>query len=130
MSRVRLAQPSLGSFGAIGRVRLAQRSLPVLDDCKGSFLLFSGEAGGLFRQRDLWPFGYYPTGLIGCRSRTLTLEDRAALRADLGQSQSGSSSLSPRAYRAQGTTAEVAVSEILPITSVRAPRYFARRSLK
>jgi hypothetical protein len=28
-------------------------SLPVLDDCKGSFLLFSGEAGGLFRQRDL-----------------------------------------------------------------------------
>ena len=69
-------------------------------------------------------------GLIGCRSGTLTLEDRVALRADLGQSQSGNSSLSPRAYRAQGTTAELAVSEILPSTSVRAPRYFAGRSLK
>ena len=69
-------------------------------------------------------------GLIGCRSGTLTLEDRVALRADLGQSQSGNSSLSPRAYRAENTTAELAVSEILPITSVRAPRYFAGRSLE
>src|SRR5215831_7799580 len=59
-----------------------------------------------------------------------TLEERVALRADLGQSQSGSSSLSPRAYRAQSTTAELAVSEIGPITSVRAPRYFAGRSRK
>ena len=25
---------------------------PVLDDCKGSFLLFSGDAGGLFRQHE------------------------------------------------------------------------------
>ena len=57
-----------------------------------------------------------------------TLEDRVALRADPGQSQSGSSSLSPRAYRARSTTAELAVSEILPITSVRAPRNYAGRS--
>jgi hypothetical protein len=55
--------------------------------------------------------------------------DRDSLRADLGQSQSGSSSLSPRAYRGEPTTAELAVSEILPITSVRAPRYCGRRSL-
>ena len=56
------------------------------------------------------------------------LGDRVSLRADLGQSQSGNSSLSPRAYRARSTIAELAVSEILPITSVRAPRYFAGRS--
>jgi hypothetical protein len=56
--------------------------------------------------------------------------DRHSLRADLGQSHSGSSSLSPQAYRAQRTIAELAVLEILPITSVRAPRYFAGRSLK
>ena len=60
----------------------------------------------------------------------LTLGDRVPLRADLGQSQSGSSSLSPQAYRVENTTAELAVSEILPITSVHAPRYFGGRSLK
>jgi hypothetical protein len=55
--------------------------------------------------------------------------DRVPLRADPGQSQSGNSSLSPQAYRVETTTAELAVSEILPITSVRAPRYYGGRSL-
>jgi hypothetical protein len=55
--------------------------------------------------------------------------DHIRLRVDLGQSQPGNSSLSPGACRDENTTAELAVSEILPITSVRAPRYFGRRSL-
>src|SRR3954447_15075311 len=54
--------------------------------------------------------------------------DRASLRADLGQSRSGNSSLSPRAYRARSTIAELAVWEIGPSTSVRAPRNYAGRS--
>ena len=58
----------------------------------------------------------------------LIFGDRASLRADLGQSQSGNSSLSPRAYRAQSTIAELAVWEIGPSTSVRAPRNYAGRS--
>ena len=59
----------------------------------------------------------------------LTSGDRVRLRVDLGQSQPGNSSLSPQACRVENTTAELAVSEILPITSVHAPRYFGRRSL-
>ena len=59
-----------------------------------------------------------------------TFGDRIRLRVDLGQSQPGNSSLSPGACRVENTTAELAVSEILPITSVRAPRYFVGRSLK
>jgi hypothetical protein len=59
-----------------------------------------------------------------------TLGDRIRHRVDLGQSQSGNSSLSPQAYRVENTTAELALSEILPITSVRAPRYFVGRSRK
>jgi hypothetical protein len=62
--------------------------------------------------------------------RLLSFGDRIRLRVDPGQSQSGNSSLSPEAYRVENTTAELAVSEILPITSVRAPRYFVGRSLK
>jgi hypothetical protein len=58
-----------------------------------------------------------------------TLGDRVRLRADLGQSQPGSSSLSPQAYRVEATTAELALSEILSITSVHAPRYYGGRSL-
>jgi hypothetical protein len=61
--------------------------------------------------------------------RLFTFGDRVPLRVDLGQSQSGNSSLSPQACRVENTTAELAVSEILPITSVRAPRYFGRRSV-
>ena len=60
--------------------------------------------------------------------RLFTFGDRVPLRADLGQSQSGNSSLSPRASRAQSTSAELAVWEILPSTSVRAPRNYAWRS--
>ena len=56
--------------------------------------------------------------------------ERVSLRADLRQSQSGSSSLSPGAYRGEATTAGLAISEILPITSVRAPRYYTGRSLR
>ena len=77
---------------------------------------------------DLWAV---PKGLVRC---SLTAPhcrwNRAPLRVDLGQSQSGSSSLSPRAYRAEDTIAELAISEILPITSVRAPRYCGGRSLR
>ena len=58
-----------------------------------------------------------------------TFGDRIRLRVDLGQSQPGNSSLSPQACRVENTTAELAVSEILPITSVLAPRYFGGRSL-
>ena len=58
-----------------------------------------------------------------------TFGDRVALRVDLGQSQSGNSSLSSQTYRVENTTVEVALSEILPITSVRAPRYCGGRSL-
>jgi hypothetical protein len=67
---------------------------------------------------------WFPAVMFLC-----TFGDRIRLRVDLGQSQSGNSSLSPEAYRVEHTTAELAVSEILPITSVRAPRYFLGRSL-
>jgi hypothetical protein len=58
----------------------------------------------------------------------ITCRERVRLRIDLGQSQPGNSSLSPQACRVENTTAELAISEILPITSARAPRYFGRRS--
>ena len=83
-----------------------------------------------FAQTELDPLGSSNGPGHLCVLSRSCLEDRVSLRADLGQSQSGNSSLSPRAYRAQSTTAELAVSEILPITSVRAPRYFAGRSVE
>ncbi len=96
---------------------------------QGHFFNFRGDAGGHFgstisdhldtiQMSDLLPI-----------ERFLTFGDRVRLRADLGQSQPGNSSLSPQACRVENTTAELAVSEILPITSVHAPRYFGGRSL-
>src|SRR5260370_17243966 len=58
-----------------------------------------------------------------------TFGDRVALRVDLGQSQSGNSSLSPQACRVENTTAELAISEILPLTSLLPPPYFCSHSV-
>ena len=53
---------------------------------------------------------------------------RCSLRADLGQRQSGNSSLFAWGVSRRSATVELAISEILPITSVHAPRYFVGRS--
>lgn len=103
---------------------------PVLRSIKGSFFRFSWGCRRPFsatRTVTLWIVSNGP-GLLLANASSLS-EDRVPLRADLGQSQSGNSSLSPQAYRVENPTADLAVSEILPITSVPAPRYFGGRSL-
>ena len=95
---------------------------------KGSFSTFFRGCWrplGTTRSLTIWILS---VGLICCPLTPAYLRDRASLRADLGQSRSGNSSLSPGAYRAQSTIAELAVWEIGPSTSVRAPRNYAGRS--
>jgi hypothetical protein len=70
--------------------------------CKGSFLgFFRGCLSALSaaRARTLWIASNGPVRLSTCEP--CSLGNRVTLRSDLGQSQSGNSTLSPRAYRAK-----------------------------
>jgi len=93
------------------------------------FLFFAGMRAVTFDSTNRDHLASIQRAWFPAVQRLVTFGDRVPLRADLGQSQSGNSSLSPQTYRVENTTVKVAVSEILPITSVLAPRYFGGRSL-
>jgi hypothetical protein len=75
---------------------------PVLGRARAVFSIVLGDAGRLFPHGGPEPVGSSPAGLItgGGPVQPFTLGDRSLLRSDPGQSQSGNSTLSPRAYRA------------------------------
>ncbi len=74
---------------------------PVLGGTRLVFFFFSGDVSSFSAQVERGPFGSLPTSLITCAlSAAFLLSSCGSLRADLGQSESGNSSLLPGTYRA------------------------------
>ena len=124
-----------GFAGDMGKASCTHEHYPITGDLSSAvqghcFAFFSGIPVASFRNESADPLDRVQRAWSAAGQGLFTLRDRGALRADLGQSQSGNSSLSPQAYRVENTTADWAVSEIGPITSVPAPRDFGGRSLK
>ena len=103
---------------------------PVLGGARAVFCFFSGMPAASFRSQIADPLDIVQRAWSAAGQGLFTPRDRVSLRADLRQSQSGNSSLSPGACRARSTTAELAVWEIGPITSAHAPRDYGGRSLE
>jgi hypothetical protein len=74
---------------------------PVLGGTRLVFFFFLGDVSSFSAQVERGPFGSLPTSLITCAlSAAFLLSSCGSLRADLGQSESGNSSLLPGTYRA------------------------------
>jgi hypothetical protein len=86
----------------VNAARPSRSPLAVLGNVKGGYFTFLGMLAALFRERDRRP---WLDGIQRSDHASTDCVERVpgfrALRADLGQSQSGSSGLSPRAYRAR-----------------------------